>query len=107
MGSVKPPAERSEASNVPSEARLIKYISTYTIKKTVAKPPAERSEANKVYTNQYGLNSKFDVVLTHQFFKNPYRSKIFKNSIDNKVFDFFLNIGNYRFRATNWTFAPY
>ena len=36
---------------MPSEARLIKYISTYTcntIKKTAAKPPAERSEANKV-----------------------------------------------------------
>ena len=26
----KPPAERSEANKVPSEARLIKYISTYT-----------------------------------------------------------------------------
>ena len=36
---------------MPSEARLIRYISTYTcntIKKTAAKPPAERSEANKV-----------------------------------------------------------
>ena len=51
MGSAKPLAERSEANKVPSEARLIKYISTYTcntIKKTAAKPPAERSEANKV-----------------------------------------------------------
>ena len=47
----KPPAERSEAKKVPSEARLIKYISTYTcntIEKTAAKPPTERSEANKV-----------------------------------------------------------
>ena len=47
----KPPAERSEANKVPSEARLINYISTYTcntIEKTAAKPPAERSEANKV-----------------------------------------------------------
>ena len=51
MGSAKLPAERSEANIVPSEARLIKYISTYTcntIKKTAAKPPAERSESNKV-----------------------------------------------------------
>ena len=50
-GSAKSPAERSQANKVPSEAKLIKYISTYTcntIKKTTAKPPAERSGANKV-----------------------------------------------------------
>ena len=38
-------------SRRPSEARLIKCISTYTcntIKKMAAKPPNERSEANKV-----------------------------------------------------------
>ena len=47
----KPPAEGSEANKVPSEARLMKYISTYacnTIQKTVAKPPIERSETNKL-----------------------------------------------------------
>ena len=44
---------------VPSEARLIKYISTYTcktIKSTAAKPPIERSEANKVTSEISGGN---------------------------------------------------
>ena len=52
----KPPTEQSEANKLPSEARLIKYISTYTcntIKNTVAKSPTERSEANKVYIYLY------------------------------------------------------
>ena len=30
QSAAKPPAERSEANKVPSEARIIKYISTYT-----------------------------------------------------------------------------
>ena len=90
MGSAKSPAERSQANKVPSEARLIKCISTYacnTIKKTTAKPPAERSKANKVpseawlikYISTYTCNKIPKVLWISKFYvKLGVVVKIFK-----------------------------
>ena len=63
----KPPAERSAANKVLSEARLIKYyliIHVTKIRKTETKPPADRSEAHKcIYLLTYEIKIVTNILM--------------------------------------------
>ena len=100
-GSAKPPAEQSEANKVPSEASLIKYISTYTcntIKKTAVKPPAERSEGNKVPSEVRLIN----YISTYTCNKTPTILWVSKFYVKLRIFNIFSKLTSVRAFLKNY-----